>query len=328
MLMRPALAPHAALLIRTPDTVQIGMCPHTGIVLSGVTDQERTFLTMLDGSRDIATLRRWALRSRTNPVRVDEMLETLTARGLLHDGADADRVPQDRHTAIEHETVMAEAQSLRMRHRMPTYGPELVRQRAERAILIDGHGNLADAVAATLRQAGFRRLQAGSWAGAIADFRRRAGQESGPGRRDLVIVVAPHALDRSAVDQWQTAGPAVLPVITQGSTVDVGPLLGRSGPCANCLDLHRADRDPAWPQILAQLTAPRAQEPPPARCASAVAALAAGCAAVLVTDFMDVHRCPPGVGYAIQPRAPYLMQRRWVPHPRCACTTGALTMSS
>ncbi len=36
------------------------------------------------------------------------MLETLTARGLLHDGADADRVPQDRHTAIEHETVMAE----------------------------------------------------------------------------------------------------------------------------------------------------------------------------------------------------------------------------
>ena len=50
----------------------------------------------------------------------------------------------------------------------------------------------------------------------------------------------------------------------------VGPLVRATGtPCLNCLDLHRRDRDPGWPELAAQLAgepdAPGVQHTDPAQ---------------------------------------------------------------
>lgn len=335
MFTRPALAPHARLLYRGPGTVQLGVCPDTGIVLAGLTDPEITLLTLLDGSRDLVSLRRWGRRIGADPLRVSALLDELAVRGLLRDGAapaPTEPIGRERAGAEAIDQVDAEAQAVRMRHRVQGPGGELVRQRASRTVLVGGHGNLADAVAATLRQVGYGRVTAGVWAADESDLRRRnsssvaAASEHDP---DLVVLVAADALTDGQVEPWRRGGIPLLPVVTNGATVEVGPLLlGHVGPCARCLDLHRADRDPAWPELLAQLTAPRTEAPTPARVSGAVASLAAGCTATLAADYLDLGALTPGLAFDLRPKAPFLLRRRWVIHPRCACPAAAVTMSA
>ncbi len=334
MLTRPALAPHARLLYREPGAVQLGVCPQTGIVLTGLTEPELTLLTLLDGSRDLGSLRRWARRMRADPVRVSELLEHLETRGLLREGPALPRLEartrSQTHLAPYDES-QAEVQAIRLRHRLQSAGPELVRARTGRAILVDGHGNLADVVAATLRSGGYGRVSAGAWAAAAGDLRRRAASDADhhdPDEPDLVVMVAADVLNDDEVAPWRGTGTAHLPVVTNGSTVEVGPMLGRNGPCARCLHLHRADRDPAWPELLAQLTTPRAGDPPLAMVSSAVAAIAAGAAATMAADYLDLQLIQPGLAFEVQPQAPYLLRRRWLPHPRCACPAETVTMSA
>ena len=68
----------------------------------------------------------------------------------------------------------------------------------------------------------------------------------------------------------------------------VGPLVspGRSA-CLRCLDLARAERDPAWPLILAQLAGAR---PEPQACDTVLAAAAGALAAAQVLLFIDTGR--------------------------------------
>lgn len=335
MPIRPALAAHAPLLYRAPGTVQLGLCPQTGIVLTGLTDAEMTLLTLLDGSRDLRMLRRWGRRMRIDPGRVNDLLDQLAAHGLLREGSAVaqpggpDGAGRDAGHGVD--GADAEAQAVRMRHRLPTHGRDLVKQRADRVVIVDGHGNLATAVAGTLRDGGYGHVSAGALAAAGEDLRRRGADLYASHRQpdpDLVVLVAANALDDGEVQPWRDSRAALLPVVTNGATVEVGPILGADGPCARCLDLHRADRDPAWPELLAQLTAPRTDEPPPATVSSAVAALAAGSAATLAADYLDLQLVQPGLAFEVRPEAPYLLRRRWGPHPRCSCPAGAVTMSA
>ena len=65
----------------------------------------------------------------------------------------------------------------------------------------------------------------------------------------------------------------------------VGPLvLPGSTACLRCLDLARADRDPAWPLILAQLAG---REPDPPACDAPLAAAVAAQAAFQALAFID-----------------------------------------
>ena len=65
----------------------------------------------------------------------------------------------------------------------------------------------------------------------------------------------------------------------------VGPLVipGRTA-CLRCLDLTRADRDPAWPLILAQLDG---RQPDPPACDAPLAAAVAAQAAAQALTFID-----------------------------------------
>jgi len=142
------------------------------------------------------------------------------------------------------------------------------------------------------------------------------------GRPDLVVVVRDDAVELAVADDLVHRGIAHLAVVTGADRTVVGPLVlpGR-GPCLRCVHLHRCDRDPAWPQIAAQLTAAAAAgSGAGAEVASATAA--AGLAALQVLTYLDGVRPPVSLGRTLDLVLPdgVVERRRWAPHPRCGCT--------
>jgi hypothetical protein len=151
---------------------------------------------------------------------------------------------------------------------------------------------------------------------------RRPAQGARPGRprRPSLVILAdsqrrdlPAALCRDQIPHLAAAASEAIAV--------VGPLVlpGRSA-CLRCLDLTRAERDPAWPLILAQLTGHAATEP--AACDAVLAATVAAQAAAQALAFID--RGPASaavVGGTLELVLPdwHWRRRTWQPHPRCGC---------
>jgi hypothetical protein len=115
---------------------------------------------------------------------------------------------------------------------------------------------------------------------------------------------APYLLVTLGIDSG-VVGPLVLPGLTS---------------CPRCADLHRSDRDPAWPALAVQLAIDRRYGP-----ASSVAAatIAAGVAARQALVFLDGGE-PECVEGTVELRLPdwRLRRRSWPAHPRCGCTGG------
>jgi bacteriocin biosynthesis cyclodehydratase domain-containing protein len=101
----------------------------------------------------------------------------------------------------------------------------------------------------------------------------------------------------------------------------VGPLVlpGQSA-CLRCLDLTRAERDPAWPLILAQLSAQPGADPP--GCDTVLATTVAAQAVAQALAFIDEDGQAPAVtNGTLELVLPGWQWRRrtWQPHPRCGC---------
>ncbi|QSB15665.1 hypothetical protein JQS43_04785 [Natronosporangium hydrolyticum] len=139
---------------------------------------------------------------------------------------------------------------------------------------------------------------------------------------------APRRRDTSLVVQVGGAGPANL--IAEGyarhrlahlaigvrdAAAVIGPFVPPTGgPCLNCLDLHRRDRDPEWPEVASQLAQP-ANEP----CSTATILTAAGFAVGEALCWLD-GGTPGTLGASLEIVAPGQPRRRsWPPHPECAC---------
>jgi hypothetical protein len=105
----------------------------------------------------------------------------------------------------------------------------------------------------------------------------------------------------------------------------VGPLVAPAGsPCLHCLDLHRRDRDPAWPVLCAQLATGR-DEPPSTSIATTLVGVGVAVGQVLAhVDGQDVATI--GASIEVGPTAG-LRRRTWPPHPRCDCRTRSRTRS-
>ena len=127
-------------------------------------------------------------------------------------------------------------------------------------------------------------------------------------RRDLPATLSrdqvPH-LAASASEAIGVVGPLVLP--------------GRSA-CLRCLDLTRAERDPAWPLILAQLAGHAGADP--AACDAVLATMVAAQATAQALAFID--RGPAAVAVisgTLELVLPDWQWRRrtWQPHHECGC---------
>lgn len=137
-------------------------------------------------------------------------------------------------------------------------------------------------------------------------------------RADLTILTtdAPIADERLAVLH---AADAPHLAVTLGLECGViGPLvLPGLTSCVHCADLHRHDRDPAWPALAVQLTVGRRHGP---ATDVALATIVAGVAAQQALTFLDGGE-PACLEGTLELRPPdwRLRRRSWPPHPACPC---------
>jgi hypothetical protein len=182
------------------------------------------------------------------------------------------------------------------------------------SIRIHGRGPLSDLLAGALRCSGARVTQS------------NLAKAAPPDATDLVVLSDFLVADPRVVRELHTARVAHLPVRVRDGAGLVGPLVipGVTS-CLDCADLHRSDRDAAWPVVAAQLrrtvgSADRAT-------VLATAALALN----QVDRVIRAVRDGRGVGDSAEPpptldttlefdvNAGEIVARRWTRHPRCWC---------
>ncbi|HEX8093629.1 hypothetical protein [Jatrophihabitans sp.] len=139
-----------------------------------------------------------------------------------------------------------------------------------------------------------------------------------PESTDLVVLTDPAPVDTSLRSALHQDRVPHLRASVDGQRGIIGPLVlpGRSS-CLQCADLHRTDRDPAWPALAVQLAAR-----PRRRVSSDVALCVAtvGVAVGQALAYLDRQR-PATIGASLEWELPdwRLRRRSWPAHQGCDC---------
>jgi hypothetical protein len=296
---------------RDSSTVQFGVDAATAVVVGGVTAPARVVLDLLDGTRDSAELRAESARAGVPAQVTDEVVGQLAAAGVLDDGATDTTVLRTLDLAAR-DRLGPELASLSLLRREPGAGLRTVSRRRASSVAVIGDGPLVAAVEGLLSTCGVGRVTTSTGTEALFDRERR--------RRlpDLIVLTAYGAPSPELVDAVDRLGRPHLAVVARELTGVVGPLVrpGRTS-CLRCHDLHRADRDPAWPLLAMQAATGFPTCPPvPAPLTSIVA----GTAALQALAHLDGDD-PPTLDGTIEIRLPdwRLRRRSWLAHPDCRC---------
>jgi hypothetical protein len=336
------LKPALRRLWRDPGSVQIGLSLRRGAVVDGVTPDDARLLDELRDGVDPAE----------SQGRDRELIDLLTCAGLVvprGDGGAALSADDDAPGRW-----LPDAAVWSVVHGGTSDGWDVLAGRRAAHVVVRGAGRLGTTLAGTLAAAGIgrvsvedeRHVMATDLAPAGAQRRdlgrprvevaaevvRRGGARAGPpdaglspirgptSAPDVVVLVDHGAADAARADSLLSVDIPHLSVVVRDDDVVVGPLVrpGR-GPCLRCLDLHRADRDPAWPSMLAQVLGPapgtiEAEE-------TAVTVLSAGLAALQVLAHVDGVSPPAAVGATLEVELPdgLVGRRLWPAHSRCGC---------
>lgn len=349
----PLLLPEVALTWRDATTLQAGIDPSHAVALRRSSTREERALRALDGTRSLPRVlddhvaaggdRAWLAAA----VAALERVGAIVSGGPLRlspppaaetpESAERDRLAPDR----------AVASSARL-------GPPVsdpLAHRADGIVLVRGTGRVGAGVATLLAAAGVGSVRVRPIAGDRQRVRPRevtplglppssVGGEAASAVRatvastgfmphrpradppHVVVLCPPRALSPEAADRLTAAGIPHLVALSDGPLARVGPLvIPGVTPCLHCLDLHRADRDPRWPFVLAQLTARRDVAPPATD--TVLAALTSALAATHVLALLDgpAGTRPPSAGALLDLRLPALewTRRSWAVHPDCGC---------
>jgi hypothetical protein len=296
--MRPALRAGLLPIWRDRDTVQIGVDPRRAIAITGVSDAA-DLIRLLDGSRERDDVLAEAAGRGVPVAATERVLTVLAAAGAL----------------IDHPRQLLRSLPIELRRRLlPVLavaalggdgdgGARLLARRSATSVAIRGAGQVAELLADLLTRSGLAARLSGS-----AD----------PGGADLVVLVG-HQSPPETAELLRLSQPQLAVTASEGIGV-VGPLV-RPGisACLRCLDLARADRDPAWPLVLAQLIG-RSADPP--ACDPVLAAAVAAQAAAVVVAFADGGPlAQSAVNGTLELLVPDWQWRRrsWRPHPACCC---------
>lgn len=356
--MRPLIHPALVRVWRDPTTVQIGLDPARAVVLSGLTTLETTVLRGLNGRSDLFMLRSLAHDQGGDSTVADQLIDVLRSAGVLVDQdhlPPADRPDGTAEASSSGErpadSRAPDRASLGLMTGALDGGAAALQTRRAAWVEIRGAGRVGAHVARLLDAAGVGRTTVvdptptsahdvtpgGLSAGQVGRPRDEAirrligGTGSSASRRSPApstdtaapnfVVLAPAAgvADVRGGEALVAARIPHLAAIVVELTGTVGPLVapGRTS-CLRCLHLHRCDRDPAWPRILAQAEH-RASSV--AACDVTLAAQVAALAAQQVLAYLDGFS-PATVDGTIDVSLPYGLPRRrsWHPHPACGCT--------
>jgi len=136
---------------------------------------------------------------------------------------------------------------------------------------------------------------------------------------DVVVLVDRGVADPVRHTPLRDAGATHLSVVVREASVLVGPLVvPGSTSCLTCVELHRADADPAWPMVAAQLVADRTVAGLVAE--TTLATIAGALTAAQVLAHLDGRPCLARDA-ALEVALPLGVPRRqqWLPHPACGC---------
>jgi hypothetical protein len=341
--MRPALKVGLKPLWRDQDTLQVGVDPRRARALTGL-GKAAAVVSLLDGSRDTATVVRTAETYGIRQEVAYRVIELLASAGVLDD------FPSSLRAALPDY----------LRGRI---GPELAC-----ATLAYGHGDGGAAVLARRRAAFARVYGAGRVGASVATFLAASGvawvscvdtaaavaadvTPAGLGAADVgasraagvaraVHRVAPEV--RTENDTRRVPDLAVITgrpdqvllaalmrdrvphlVVQADEAIGVvGPLVvpGHSA-CVRCVNLSKAARDPAWPRILAQASGISADPAATQACDTVLAAATAALATAQALTLIDQGGALAAANGTLEVVLPeWQWQRRgWPPHPACTC---------
>jgi bacteriocin biosynthesis cyclodehydratase domain-containing protein len=326
---RPRLRAGLAVLRRGNDEIQIGLDPRRATVVSDLPASVIDVASALSGGSTAAEL--LAHVGPTDTAQLHALLTRLTDLGLVEDAsAPATAVP--RRLAADETTAKV---------RRAVSDPYT---RADAAVTIHGDGRLAVAIGCQLAAAGI--------GGVHVDARGTVGAEDvGAGlstddigrprhtaahdairqvdgtvrtheqRPDLVVLTDALVPDPAIVADLMRRSLPHLPVRIRDGVGLVGPLIvpGKTA-CLTCADRHRADRDPHWPMLAAQLAGRSQFADLPT--VHATAGLAVTQVLMVLRGLTDPGpRLPTVWNRALELDAVdgTIVHRPWPPHAQCDC---------
>jgi bacteriocin biosynthesis cyclodehydratase domain-containing protein len=301
--MRPALRPGLLPLWRDRDTIQIGIDPRRAVALTGM-GGAAAVIRLLDGSRDRFQVVREAEQEGIPVPVAERILAMLAGAGML---IDFSACPLQGRPAELRDQLLPELAAASLACQDGDGGAQLLARRSAAAVQVLGSGRIADTIAELLTCSGLAAM-----AGPPGQARPEVPAP------DLAVLVGRPPAD--LVESLRRAQVPHLMAAANEAIGIVGPLV-RPGltACLRCLDLTRAQRDPAWPLILAQL-AGRTAEPPAygAALATAVAAQAAAQAIAFADRAPLAEATANGTLELVLPGWQW-RRRTWLPHPACSC---------
>ncbi len=323
----------AVLLWRRSGVVQLEL-GHRRIVVENVSSQEMSALAS-----------RLRPPDKTHPVRpatLDELSALLDQYGFLTPRSADD--PRDGQTPRPPAHLRPDL--LALGTQFGGRAPSVLSCRRESAVAVHGSSRLAASVAATLGAAGVGWVQlthgGDVFAGdacpggltptdegrrfvmAATDAVRRAAPDVDTSpipwdrKPDLVILTDPSPVEPTVSASLHLDGLAHLVAAVEGTHSVIGPLvLPGISSCLRCADLHRQDRDPAWPAIAVQLgNGPRHRRTSDV----ALCVATAGIAVSQALAYLD-RQSPATIEGTLEWQLPdwRLRRRSWPSHQACPC---------
>jgi hypothetical protein len=360
--MRPALKAGLLPVWRDRDTLQIGVDPRRAVALGHI-GPAAAVISLLDGSRDRSTVIGTAQEYGVPPDATERVLRLLAAAGVLDD------FPATAHRSLPaslRARLAPELATASLAYQDGDGGARTLARRRAAFVRVHGAGRIGAGIGTLLAASGVGRVvcvdpapasfedlspgglgqgdvgcsrgEAAQWA-----IRRIAPEVK---TRDLGMVPDLAVLTSGFSPELPLSlvgeGTAHLAVRAGEAIGVVGPLVApRHSACLHCVELRKAEGDPAWPKILAQSVC---ADPATVACDVVLAAKTAALGAAQALAFIDggagsnggagpdggaapaggagsYGGGPAAVGGTLEVVLPGWQWRRrtWLPHPACPC---------